>query len=127
MSGSSRLQDSTDNSCREIWVRPQQAPTFGIAIHFSGVTRRALLTELTSSVLLTEPSKIVGRSSRRYVVVQIASNNTVINEEKSKMADIATVGQGLERNHEQQTPCGVEQWIVLLLYSIFTGTSYGGG
>jgi hypothetical protein len=40
---------------------------------------------------LGAPSKIVGLSSRRYVVVQTDSNKTVIREEKSKIADMVTL------------------------------------
>lgn len=39
---------------------------------------------------MTEPSKMVGRSSRKYDVVQMDSSSTVTKEEKLKMADIGS-------------------------------------
>jgi hypothetical protein len=40
-------------------------------------------------------SKIAGRNSRKYVVVQIDNTNTVTNDEKSNMADIFGVCVGV--------------------------------
>jgi hypothetical protein len=43
-----------------------------------------------SLILTFPPSKIVGRSSRRYVQVQISNRRTVRSELKSKIADMVT-------------------------------------